>query len=505
MTAPRARLLAPLFVLLVALLGRPAHADSKPPPQPEPATEQPAAPAGDDDDATTDAPTPPAVEHDFDQAFEGVSHDVSDADNAPAMTPEQLRTIVRAARAKVLPALEAKIERSADKKMATIGMWIERISLLGLLLLAMPLVLRGKYPGKGAVLFKYSVIAAFAFVIAVNLFGLVALSFRTAQAAMAKQTNPQLKLAEGFFDSIDKNADELAPFGSQLFGPTLYQLQNSDEQPTAVLLQNGKQLIEDARVFVAIGKMVKSLDFAFALLPIVLLALAMALFVKAIWPTLREIISLPAAAASGTANARDVLHNTVRTIGRELLVALCTLGVLFVLTLVTGAILGYVVQPAVYSLIEFFGTAIIYLQVQPGASSGLVFVSLFGVILFLVANIAVIVVAVSTFLGKAQKVFQRRFHDRVPLAHHRALWIRGSLAVLATQLVPLAFMFASSWLLEKIESHLASGASDPTDIPWAAVMLVGPAFLLLGFTLVMWASRTFKALGFLMKYKVAAG
>jgi hypothetical protein len=322
---------------------------------------------------------------------------------------------------------------------------------------------------------------------------------------MAKQTNPQLKLAEGFFDSIDKNADELAPFGSQLFGPTLYQLQNSDEQPTAVLLQNGKQLIEDARVFVAIGKMVKSLDFAFALLPIVLLALAMALFVKAIWPTLREIISLPAAAASGTANARDVLHNTVRTIGRELLVALCTLGVLFVLTLVTGAILGYVVQPAVYSLIEFFGTAIIYLQVQPGASSGLVFVSLFGVILFLVANIAVIVVAVSTFLGKAQKVFQRRFHDRVPLAHHRALWIRGSLAVLATQLVPLAFMFASSWLLEKIESHLASGASDPTDIPWAAVMLVGPAFLLLGFTLVMWASRTFKALGFLMKYKVAAG
>src|SRR4029077_7306612 len=130
-------------------------------------------------------------------------------------------------------------------------------------LLLMPLFLAKKYPGKGGLLFKYSAIAAGTFFITVNLFGAVAVGFRTAQAGLGTLTNPQLKIAEGFFDSIDKEAKELKELGPTLLERTLDLLQNGgDEQPAAALIENGQKLIADAHVFVTIAKMFKSLDWA---------------------------------------------------------------------------------------------------------------------------------------------------------------------------------------------------------------------------------------------------
>src|SRR5262249_34709452 len=151
-----------------------------------------------------------------------------------------------------LTKLETKIEVKSARRMVKIATIIFFVSLAGVLLLAMPLVLAKKYPGKGGMLFKYSALAAVTFFITVNLFGGVAVGFRSAQAALGKLTNPQVKIAEGFFDSLDKEADELKGIAPQLLAPTLYQLQNSDEQPTVALLENGQKLIKDAHVFVTI-------------------------------------------------------------------------------------------------------------------------------------------------------------------------------------------------------------------------------------------------------------
>ena len=490
MTVRRWLLPCLVFAIAWACAARTARADDTPP---------------DEDDAAASeeaGPTSPEVEHEFDSAFQGVSHDVSEDSAAPAITAEQLRTAIRAAKAKVLPKLEAKIEIKSARRMATISKLIFGFSLAGVLLLGMPLFLRRRYPGQGAKLFKYSALAAVTFVVTVNLFGVIALGFRSAQAALARQTNPQLKIAEGFFDGLDDNADEMASMGGQLIGPTLYQLQASDEQPTVLLLENGQKLIGDARVFVSIAHLFKKLDFIFALLPIVLLLLTLALFVRSIWPTLLEIIRLPAAAASGSASGRDVIRRALRRVLAEVLVTLCTVGVLFAITILASAILGYVVKPALYSILEFFGTAIVYLQVVPDASSGLIFDSLFGVILFLGLNLVAIIVAMSMYLGKAQRVFQRRFHDHQPLRAHARFWKWGTISVLVAQLVPLVYMVFAAWALDKIENHLIGGADDPTKIPWAAVMLVGPLFLVVGFALVMWASRALRAIRFLATYKV---
>ena len=459
-------------------------------------------------EAAADAEVSPEAEQEFDADFANVPHEVGEeiaagsaggGAAAPAITAEQLHELIRAARAKVLPRMEAKIEVAAAKKMSKLGKLIFLFSLSGVLLLAMPLALRKRYPDQMRTLVKYSALAAVAFFVTVNLFGVIALGFRGAQAVMAKATNPQLKIAEGFFDGLDENADEMVPFAGQLIGPTLYQLQNTDEQPTVLLLENGQKLIKDANVFVSVAHMFKKVDFIFSLLPISLLLVTLVLFVVSIKPTLMEIVQLPGAVARGEASGSAVVKGAVRRVLGEVLVALCTVGVLFVLTLIAGTILGFVVKPALYSIIEFFGTAIVYLQIEPGASSGLIFASLLGVILFLVLNLAAIILAMSFFLGKTQKIFQRRFHDGQALTAHTRFWKWGIPAVLVAQIVPLLYMIIASWALEKIETKLIG---DGSSIPWTAVMLVGPLFLVIGFAVAMWAGRGIKAIAFLAKYKV---
>lgn len=276
----RARgLLAILFALLAVGLAAPAWAQGDDPPDEptpdeptpdEPAADEPADPSDDaaeaaEDDAQdvavqTDADGEPYIEADydgdgtvdaaelaeereFDTAFADIPDEVSDdaldrraADHnlAPSITVEQFRTLVRLAKRKVLLRLEAKIERGAAAKMHTIATFIALFSLTGCLLLLMPLALRRKYPGQGAALLKYAALAAVTFFVTVNLFGAIVLGLRSAQGAVGNQTNPQLRLAAGFFDTLDANAPRYVVTGRELFAPTL-------ERSTARAISNPRR------------------------------------------------------------------------------------------------------------------------------------------------------------------------------------------------------------------------------------------------------------------------
>ncbi len=493
------RLWIAIAFVWLALAPRGASADDDPQPEDQAEQAEPAAPDS----------------QEYKDAFAGVGSDVVDASSehrpadqelAPSLTTDQLRKMVRVARAKVLDRLEAKMEVKAEQRMGKISALIGWFSLSGLLLLFMPLVLRKRYPGQGAALFKYSALAAVTFVVTVNLFGGVVLGFRTAQSKLGPATNPQLKIAAAFFDTIDHNADDYLVLGKELFAPTLAQLQgDSDEQPAAVLIENGKKLIKDADVFVTIARAFKKVDFVFALLPTVLLLVTMVLFVLAIKPTLLEIVRLPMTAVSGAVGAgRSVVKRALRRVGGELLATLATIGVLVGLTLVSGAILSKVVAPALDALIGYFSLAVIYLQFVSGASSGLVFVMLLGVIVFLVMNLAAVIASMTLYLGKAQKIFQRRFNDGVPLRAHGHFWRWGTISVIVAQLLPWLFIVLADWGIEKIDDKLVGNPTDPSQIPWAAIMLIGPALLVGGFALVYWAGRGIKAIKFIATYKVPA-
>ena len=200
--------------------------EAAPDKQQQPDETKPAPAEASDDDVPT-PPTDPAVQKEFDQEFAGVSHEVGQTSGE--MSVDKFRKLVATARAKVLSKLEMKIEIKSARRMVKIATIIFFISLAGVLLLLTPLFLAKKYPGNGGLLFKYSALAALTFFITVNLFGGVAVGFRSAQAALGRLTNPQIKIAEGFFDSLDKEADELKDIAPQLLAPTLYQLQRSEE------------------------------------------------------------------------------------------------------------------------------------------------------------------------------------------------------------------------------------------------------------------------------------
>ena len=513
-----------VFVVISCLAGA-AHADE---PAPPPDVEEPQAPAphdlsADPEDAPSakfdldgDGSADPALEQEYDEAMGGIKPEI-DADAAakelearpksaalaPSVSVEQFRKIVAVVRKVVLGRMEHKMAKVAAKKLTQFSIGIAVFSLAGLLLLLIPLVMRKRYPGQGKTLFKYSALAAVTFILTVNLFGAVLLGMKTAQGALGDSTNPSLAIAKGTFDTLDHNADEFITMGKYLFVPTLEQLAgNSEDQPAVLLLENGQKLIRSGHVFVTISKMFKQLDLVFKILPIVLFAVTMILFGLAIRPTLTEIVKLPMRAAAGEAGVgRDVTRGALLRVWGELKATVCTLGVLAVLTLLSGFVLGQIVGPALYALLSYFSMAVSYLQFVEGASVGLVFMALFAVILFLVFNLATLILSTTFFLGKAQKIFQARFNRGVPVGAQQRFFRWGIPSVLLVQVFPWLFVVVAAKILDAINDKLLAGVADADRVPWSKLLLCGPLFLVFGYLALFWAARGGKAIRFLVRYK----
>jgi hypothetical protein len=420
----------------------------------------------------------------------------------PSMTVEQFRGLVRWSKKVVLEKMEAKMARKAAKRMNQFAMMVGGISLLGIFLLLMPLGLAKKYPGKGGLLFKYSALAALTFFVTVNLFGGVLLGLRTAQAALSTLANPSVAIAAGTFDTLDSNAEDYAIMGKELFGPALEQLKSQPDEPVSIILENGTKVVKDAKVFLSIAKMFKKIKFLLDYLPIILFLITMALFFKAIWPTLREIIQLPARAAEGAVTGGDVVKRAMGRVVGELKATLCTIGVLAVLTLISSMVLSEIVGPAIAALLDYFSLAVTYLLFVKDAASGMVFLALFGVVLFLVLNLATLILSTAFFLGKSQKIFQARFNGGVPLATHARYFKWGAPSVLFVQIFPWLFVVVASRILLAINDSLTNGEHGAAHIAWGKLLLAGPAFLVVAYLVSFWAARGIKAIRFLQSYKV---
>jgi hypothetical protein len=387
--------------------------------------------------------------------------------------------------------------------MRTFSLIVVGISFLGIFLLLMPLFLKKKYPGQGKVLFKYSALAAVTFIVTVNLFGGVLYGLRTVQSGLSRYTNPSVAIANGTFDTLHDDAHKYITTGKELFLPTLEAMRkNPEEQPAVLILQNGQKIVKDAKVFISIKDMIKRVDWLFQIIPIILTIVTLILFVIAIKPTLVEIVKMPAQAAAGGAVGKDTVKRSMRRVIGELQATVCTIGVLVVLTLVSSLVLGRITAPATGALLEYFARAVDYLQFAQDASSGMVFMSLFGVILFLVLNLAVLILSMAFFLGKCQKIFQQKFNEGTPISTHARFFKWGTASVLLVQVFPLLFALVVAKIISVINDKITEGAVTAENVSYTKLMLVGPLLMVAAFLVVFWAVRGLKAIKFLATYKV---
>ncbi len=487
-------------------------------PEPEPAPEAEPAPAAAAAAATTAvpaqeaAPLPQGTTTELpsgpEEAMQLLMAGFSMTDAQKAEYAALLRQVVKAVRGKVMDKMSARVEAKQAAKLDKLGLALGIFSLLGALLLFLPLKLKKKYPGQGRLLFKYSALAALLFFLAVNLFASVMFAMRGAQGVLGQQTNPQLKIVDATFDLFDDKAEDLAAIGPALIEPTLASLTGeSDEPVVSTLLGNVQRFQSKLTVFQSLASMFKKVDWLFGMLPIILMGVALLLFVKTALPTLKEIARLPErAAASGHEGvARSAVRFTLHNVWAEAKATLGAIGVLLGLTLLAGVVLGFVLQPVLEVFITYLTANLLYVMFDPEASAFWVGFALIATMLFLVLNLAVVVLATAFYMGKAQKSFQAKFREGVPLSAQKGLWTWGSLSAAWSMILPVLYVLvaykAIGWLFEKaLERHLDT--ENLADSNWGVILGSGPALFLLTFGAVFWAARGGRALGFLARYRI---
>jgi len=421
-----------------------------------------------------------------------------------SLTVERFRKMVALSRKKVLARLSARLAAHGEARMIIVSKVIAVAASAGVLLLLLPLFLARRYPNQQGVLWRYSALAAITFTVTVASFGAVSLVHRGAHVALAEYTSPQLALASGFFDTLDEDAPDLVVIGNEVFAPTLVQLQgNSDEQPAVLLIANGRKLVKDTEVFVDVARAFDQVTVVVGMIPSVVLVLSLVLFLVAIKPTLVAIVVLPARAASSTgASGGDVFRHSMRQVGEELVAMVASLAVLVVISLVASVALGRVLQPALATLISYFTIGVMYLRFVDDASSTMVLVMMASVVVFLVLNLAVIILSTTFFLAKTHWIFQQRCADKVPLGTHRRFWRWGTAALVWSLVFPWLYLLGARAGIEQINGNVMFGARDAAQVNWHVLMIAGPLLLVVGFIVALWASRAYAGLRFLMSYDV---
>ena len=472
---PTTRLYCLVALLIALVLGsaRPAHAQEH---------DEEDAPAAVDPEADVDLKAaPPATNH---HAY-----------------GEFLRLALRKARPHVLEKVETKMVVGQEKAMGRFSTGLFFFSLLGVLLVFRPVFLLRKFPGRAKTLFGYGLLSGGLFFLTVNLFATVLGLLRFAQGAAGRVTNPQVAILEASFDVLDRNADDLAELGPKLIEPSLHRLAQGDTDFVVVLLENLKSVKGDIQVIVAIAKAMKAFDGLLAWIPIVLTVVAVVTFALSAKDTLLAIVRLPETAASG-GSARDVVRLVLRRVKGELFATLCLVGVLTVLTILSGLALRAAVEPAVESFLSTLFLAAVYIQTAK-VSSAVLFGSLALAASVLVLNLGVVMAATAGALGKLHKIFQRKFHDGVPLSAHGRFWKRAPVALATCFLFPLAYDWLAEKGVEKMLEHTLEA-----EHPSLSGALVGtPCLLVVGFVVAFALVWGFHSLIFLFRYpamKIAA-
>lgn len=450
--------------------------------------------------------------------------------NPAFISKDRLRGWLEIARHKVSAALHAK-EREAQARTSTLIVKILAvIAGVGfIVVLLLPLRSRKNYPGPASELWKASVIAAVTFVMTIALLGCTLLVMRTVQGRVATEsTSPKMVIANGVFDVLERDdhiqqfsdmskqrldfiktplrhivepdetvsedeAERSLAFAAYLSEHWVDQLQQPELKP---LIKNATMLKGHVESFKTIFGLYRKIDWLMGYVPILMSLLAVLLYMLPLKDTLIAIATAPTRAAEDPGDT-GVFGRAMATVGAELKLLLPFLGVMVILLFITGMFLSLAVEPFIEVLIRFSLLTVLYILMTE-ASAFVLYATLGGSILLLVACVAVYIIAMTFFLGTVRKILRARFHWKQPLSRHRSFAIYGSLAVFVVMVFPVVYaLIVQSMAVRGMSVELSNGgdiaATDMLIVPFGGLLLMMP---------ILWLVRGFKALGYIKKYPV---
>ncbi|MFT7579958.1 MAG: hypothetical protein ACI9MR_001625 [Myxococcota bacterium] len=427
------------------------------------------------------------------------------SDGFGTLTPEEiagaveaLNVRIEAMRGKVIMAQLVKLEAKAETRFDIIAEVLGWFSMAGLLLLLLPLWLRRRYPGQMKQLFGYSAIAAFTFVAVMLVFSALILTFKGLQSVLAPITNPVLQLTNGAFDALLENVNSLGASASLLLDAPLTALESGTADGVSMaLMQNAGSLFEDAETFLNLASALSWVKDILGVLPVLLALIVVLLFLLSLKDVIKALVTLPQQAIDGDSTAGETIRKVGARLRAEFVVSLLLLLVFAIVTIISAVAMTMTAEPAAEALVGYTMLNTLYLAVEPGASTLLVYASVGSALVFVVLALISSVVASVLFIGKTQKVLLARFVDQVPLKTHARFFKLGSLSLLWALTLPLIFIYGAEMLSETLLNVESEG-----DVTWGWLLGSAPLLLVGGFVLVYWGLRGLRAQRFLFKYSV---
>lgn len=413
-----------------------------------------------------------------------------------------LREQIERLRGSTIPEVEHTLMRESAHRDAWVAGGIACASLL-----ALPWVIvssRKRREGtRLATPFGYVALAAGLVFFGMSLLAGTLLATERLQALAGRGAAPNLTAMTATLDALDDGAEQVERFGPAVVTPLLRDLGAGDTTPLPAAFvgavgRHAPDAEGHAPTFETAAVMARALDAGAQHVPAALVLLVVLVFLSALRPTLREILEMPARASSDEAHVaeavrRSVLIRVARELGVTLVLALSTTALAFASTVAVSA----VVRPATRVLLHYTLAAGDWMKAG-GASSPAILGGLSAGIVFVGLSAIFVVAGCVAFVDKTHRLLQQRAHERAALPPHADFWRWAPSGVALVLILPAVFGHTISALVEgPLDRTLARGAIGQTTF-----FATAPLLLVLGFVIVFWAARGFRAIGFIARYPI---
>jgi|GEM_PF-1920875 len=428
-----------------------------------------------------------------------------------------LTSWLEVAREKVIDKIQEKDAENQAKAFNTAMLVMLAVSLLGfLLVLLLPVFLRGRIKESGGSPFKASAVAAATFLGTMLALTGMLMAVKFVQSELVVEaTSPKLRVVEAAFDVLERpdsieglsdmskyrldfvktplrgivQASKGLAAGQSAFAMYLvnHWIDLLNQPELKRLSKNVSKLGAHVEAYKTILGIYGKTSWLLALLPVFLGLLAAVMYLLPLRQTLVDIAVSPVSGGSEEGPGKTLMAE-LKILGPFLLTLIITLPLI-------GVFIALAVEPVVELLLNHALQAVFYL-LYADASIGVLYASIGTVILLLVLVLVLYILATIFVLGTMRKLLNAKFHDKQAWGAHKPFLAKGSLATFWVLLFPVLIATGALMLWEA----LVVPELDVTNLSTGDMVAV-PLGACVAFIVLFWLLRGLAALKYVKGYK----